>query len=59
MHLSDKDIEWIREYGEDLVKLDVDKFYPLHCTGRKAIDYFINKYNGRFVSIKAGDEVDI
>ncbi|XFA98538.1 MBL fold metallo-hydrolase [Candidatus Izemoplasma sp. B36] len=59
MHLSSKSIEEVDLIGKKLFNLGIQKIYPMHCTGEKAIKYFKEKYNDSCIIIKAGDQIEI
>ena len=59
MHLSSKTIEEIIKVGNELEALDIETIYPLHCTGKLAIDYFKKRFKDRCIILKAGDQINI
>jgi 7,8-dihydropterin-6-yl-methyl-4-(beta-D-ribofuranosyl)aminobenzene 5'-phosphate synthase len=54
-HLGSKSKDEIKEISEALMKLDVQKIAPSHCTGDKAVNYFKNSWGERFLALNLGD----
>ena len=59
MHLSTKTLDEIKEIGEKLFSMGIEMIYPLHCTGRTAIEYFSKKYKHACTRLYAGDQIEI
>jgi 7,8-dihydropterin-6-yl-methyl-4-(beta-D-ribofuranosyl)aminobenzene 5'-phosphate synthase len=53
-HLKDHQRLEIAEIMQTFGRLGVEKVAPSHCTGDKAIGYFIENYGVRFVSSGVG-----
>ena len=58
-HLMDKDKREIEITVESFKKMKIKKVGPTHCTGKEAEEIFKKEYKDNFVSIKAGQIIEI
>jgi len=58
-HLMESDRRAIEIVVENFKKMGVIKAGPTHCSGDTAEDIFKRYYEGNFVSIKAGQEIEV
>ncbi|MDD5584907.1 MAG: MBL fold metallo-hydrolase [Candidatus Omnitrophica bacterium] len=58
-HLMESDKRAIEIAAENFKKMDVIKAGPTHCSGSQAEEIFKRCYEGNFVSIKAGQEMEV
>ncbi|MCK5732202.1 MAG: MBL fold metallo-hydrolase [Tenericutes bacterium] len=59
MHLGSKSIDELIKIGDELQTLDIETIFPLHCTGKLAIEYFKKRFKDSCVILKAGDQINI
>ena len=57
-HLLEEDLRTIRYVVEELRDLNVQKVFPGHCTGYKAINVFSEVFGRRCVPLKAGMNIE-
>ena len=58
-HLMESDKRAIEIIAEDFKKIGVIKAGPTHCSGEAAEDIFKRYYEGNFITVKAGQEVEV
>jgi len=58
-HLMESDKRVIEIVAENFKKMNIIKAGPTHCSGDMAEGIFKEIYNGNFVSIKAGQEIEV
>lgn len=58
-HLMESDKRAIEIVAESFKKLGVIKAGPMHCSGEAAEDIFRKYYVENFVSVKAGEEIEV
>ncbi len=58
-HLMDKDERTIEIVAERFKEMEVKKVGPTHCSGKEAESIFEDKYGNDFISVKAGQTLEI
>ena len=58
-HLMESDKRAIEIVAESFKKMNIIKSGPTHCSGEAAEDIFKKYYEGNFVPIKAGQEIEV
>ena len=58
-HLMDKDKHLIKIVVNKFKKMKIKKAGPTHCSGKEAEGIFGEKYGDNFISVKAGQTLDI
>jgi 7,8-dihydropterin-6-yl-methyl-4-(beta-D-ribofuranosyl)aminobenzene 5'-phosphate synthase len=58
-HLMESDKRAIEIVAENFKKMGIIKAGPTHCSGQEAEDIFKKHYEGNFVPIKAGQEIEV
>ncbi|MEW6088183.1 MAG: MBL fold metallo-hydrolase [bacterium] len=59
LHLKDKTIGEIQEVLSKLKHYRVQKVAPLHCTGKRAEQLLKNAYNDNYISLNAGEVLEL
>ncbi len=58
-HLKSHTEEELEEVLDDLEKRNITLFVPMHCTGEKAIQAFIDRFGKRTLIMRSGDSFEI
>ena len=59
MHLINKDKQELIEIIDRMNESEIEKLYPMHCTGDLAIHEMINKFKGEVLLSAAGKEIEL
>ena len=58
-HLFRKDEAEVHRTADELLKLDIRRIAPCHCTGDPAIEALQKAFAEGFVAIQAGSQIDL
>jgi 7,8-dihydropterin-6-yl-methyl-4-(beta-D-ribofuranosyl)aminobenzene 5'-phosphate synthase len=58
-HLMDKDKKTAQSIVDKFKRFRVKKAAPTHCTGKKAIDIFREKYRDDFIKVQVGETIEV
>lgn len=56
-HLMEKGYEEISHLVNEIEKMEVKMIMPCHCTGKKAVELFLERFQNRFITARVGLEL--